>query len=86
MSIDLLGIGVTITTWNQEEAVSMLSVPPVFPFSNHHFLWQKLQLSLFFAQKLSDASQDVDAQKSDPGCSGSKDLILHSYRNPIQNS
>lgn len=40
----------------------------------------------FFAQKWNEASQDVDAQKSDPGCSGSTGLILHSQRNRIQNS
>lgn len=30
----------------------------------------------FFAQKWSEASQDVDAQKSDPGCSGSTGLFF----------
>lgn len=30
------------------KCVCVLSAPPVFPFANHHFLWQKLQLSLFW--------------------------------------
>lgn len=32
------------------KCMSVLSAPPVFPFSNHYFLWQKLHLSLFCSE------------------------------------
>ena len=73
----------------ERRCASVLSAPSVFPFSNHHFLWQRLWLfllSLFFAQSYSEAPQDDNAQKSDQYCSGVHRSHSSSKKNPFLNS
>ena len=73
----------------ERRCASVLSAPSVFPFSNHHFLWQRLWLfllSLFFAQSYSEAPQDDNAQKSDQYCSGAHRSHSSSKKNHYLNS
>lgn len=84
-SSDLLGMCLIITTSDQEESVSVVSAPPAFPFSNHRFLWQKLQLSLFLLRNGVRPLRMLMLSNQTKVVLGSTRLILHSQRNPIQN-
>lgn len=62
---------------------SVLSAPSVFPFSNHHFLWQKLQLSLILLSHVVRPLGMVMLRTQVSVVVGSTGPLLPPQRNPI---